>query len=115
MQERRQAERIRLNLPARWQSLLTQDRGGICDLSASGCFVLTAGEVKGGELVWLEIDFGSHLVFTWGNVVYRVAEMGFALRFVFGEENEQRALTNLIEKLQRSNGSDEEVARASRP
>jgi len=65
MQERRQAERIRLNLPARWQSLLTQDRGGICDLSASGCFVLTAGEVKAAELVRLEIDFGSHLVFAW--------------------------------------------------
>ena len=60
MQERRQAERIRLNLPARWQSLLTQDRGSVCDLSANGCFVLTAGEVKAAELVRLEIHFGSH-------------------------------------------------------
>ena len=100
MQERRQAERIRLNLPARWQSLLTQDRGSVCDLSASGCFVLTAGEVKAAELVRLEMDFGSHPVFAWGKVVYRVTEMGFALRFVFSEENEQRALMKLIEKLQ---------------
>jgi hypothetical protein len=115
MQERRQAERIRLNLPARWQSLLTQDRGSVCDLSATGCFVLTAGEVKAAELVRLEMDFGSHPVFAWGKVVYRVADMGFALRFVFSEENERRALTKLIEKLQRSNGLVEEVARASRP
>jgi hypothetical protein len=100
MQERRQAERIRLSLPARWQSLMTQDRGSVCDLSASGCFLLTAGAVKPGELVRLEIDFGNHLVFAWGKVVYCVAEMGFALRFIFSEENEQRALTKLIEKLQ---------------
>lgn len=115
MQERRQAERIRLNLPARWQSLLTQDRGTVCDLSASGCFLLTAGEVKAAELVRLEIDFGSHLVFAWGKVVYRLTEMGFALRFIFSEENERRALTKLIAKLQESNGLVEEVARASRP
>lgn len=115
MQERRQAERIRLNLPARWQSLLTQDRGSVCDLSASGCFLLSAGEVKAAELVRLEIDFGSHLVFAWGKVVYRVAEMGFALQFIFSEENERRALTKLIERLQRSNGLAEEVARGSRP
>ena len=114
MQERRQAERIRLSLPARWQSLLTQDRGSVCDLSASGCFVLTAGEVKAAELVRLEMDFGSHPVFAWGKVVYRVAEIGFALRFVFSEENEQRALMKLIEKLQESKGLVE-VARSSRP
>ena len=99
MQER-VSERIRLNLPARWQSLLTQDRGSVCDLSASGCFLLTAGEVKAAELVRLEIDFGNHPVFAWGKVVYRVADMGFALRFIFSEENERRALTKLIEKLQ---------------
>ena len=85
MQERRQAERIRLNLPARWQSLLTQDRGGICDLSASGCFVLTAGEVKAGELVRLEIDFGNHLVFAWGKVVYRRHGLCVAINFQRGE------------------------------
>ena len=65
--------------------------------------MLTAGEVKTAELVRLEIDFGNHLVFAWGKVVYRVAEMGFALRFVFSGENERRALRNLIEKLQGRN------------
>lgn len=100
MQERRQAERLRLNLPSRWQSLLTQGRGSVCDLSATGCFLLTDGDVRPAELVRLEIDFGAHSVFVWGNVVYRVAEMGFALRFVFSEENERRSVANLIEKLQ---------------
>ena len=100
MQERREAKRVRLNLPVRWESLLAQGRGSVCDLSTTGCFLLAAGEVKLNELVRLEIDFGNHLVFVWGRIVYRVAEMGFALRFVFSEENERRAVTKLIEKLQ---------------
>jgi len=105
MQERRQAERIRLDLPTRWQSLLTQGRGSICDLSATGCFLLTAGEVKVSELVLLEMDFVNHPVFVWGRVVYCVAEMGFAVRFVFSEQNEAQALTNLIEKFRQGTGS----------
>lgn len=99
MQERRQAERFRLNLQARWESLLAQARGAVCDLSATGCFVLAAAELKAGELVRLEIQFPNHLVFVWGQIVYGVAEMGFAVRFVFSEENEGRALRKLIEKL----------------
>jgi len=49
----------------------------------------------------LEIDFGNHLVFAWGDVVYAVEEMGFALRFIFSEENEARALR----KTDRSNAA----------
>jgi hypothetical protein len=99
MQERRQAKRVRANLPARWQSLMTQGRGSVCDLSAIGGFLLTAGQVRPGQLVRLEVDFGKHLVFLWAEAVYEIAEMGFALHFIFDGNNEQRALTNLIEKL----------------
>ena len=99
MQERRHAERIELNLPVRWQSLLTQGHGTVCDLSASGCFLLTAGELHAGQLVRSEIDFGNHLVVAWGQVVYQIAEMGFALRFIFSEENEARSLRKLIERM----------------
>ena len=99
MQERRQAERFRLNLKARWESLLAQGRGAVCDLSATGCFVLAGTPLAAGELIRLEIEFPDHLVFVWGQIVYRVEEMGFATRFVFSEENEARGLQNLIKKL----------------
>lgn len=99
MQERREAERFRLNLQARWESLLAQGRAAICDLSATGCFVLSGDRIQSNELVRLEIQFPDHLVFVWGRIVYGVAEMGFAVRFVFSEENESRALRKLIEKL----------------
>src|SRR6185503_917735 len=99
MQERRQAERFRLNLQSRWESLFTQGKGAVCDLSATGCFVLAAAELKGRELVRLEIKFPDHLVFVWGQMVYQVPEMGFAVRFVFSEENEARSLRKLVERL----------------
>jgi len=99
MQERRHAERFRLNLPARWESLIAAGHDTICDLSESGCFVLSGRRVKTGELIRLAIEFPNHLVFAWGEVVYAVPEMGFALRFVFYEENEKRGLQNLIARL----------------
>jgi PilZ domain len=99
MQERRRSERFNLNLPVRWESLLTRGRGSVCDLSGSGCFLLSATRARAGELIRLEIDFGNHLVFAWGDVVYAVEEMGFALRFVFSEENEARALAKLIDRM----------------
>ena len=99
MQERRTTERIRINLKARWEGLTSQGGGAICDLSPAGCFVLTGGEVTAGELVRLEIHFPSRIDLVWGQVVYAVAEMGFALRFAFGGDREMRELDALIEGL----------------
>ena len=99
MQERRTAERIRINLKARWEGLFSQGQGEICDLSPTGCFVLAGGEVTTGELVRLEIHFPGRIDLAWGQVVYAVAEMGFALRFLFSDESEVRELDGLIESL----------------
>jgi PilZ domain-containing protein len=99
MQERRTAERIRINLKARWEGLFSQGRGAICDLSPTGCFVLTGGEVTAGELVRLEMHSPGRIDLVWGQVVYAVAEMGFALRFAFSADAEMRELDGLIETL----------------
>jgi hypothetical protein len=96
MQERRTAERVRLNLNARWEGLMTQGRGAVSDLSLTGCFVLSGGQVTTGELIRLQIDFPGEIGTVWGQVVYSVREIGFALRFGFGGEDEQRALDRLI-------------------
>jgi hypothetical protein len=101
MQERRAAERLRIDLSARWETLRTEGRGAICDLSSMGCFVLTNAEVRPGDLIRLEIDFPEELASVWGQVVYAIAEMGFALRFVFGAKADEDSLNKLIEKLNR--------------
>jgi hypothetical protein len=95
MQERRAAERLRIDLSARWEGLLTQGRGAVSDLSSLGCFVLTSGEVKPGELIRLEISFPQEVASLWGQVVYAVPEIGFAMRFVFSG-NDERILNRLI-------------------
>lgn len=99
MQERRTAERIRINLKARWEGLISEGQGAICDLSPTGCFILTGGVIKPGELIRLEILFPNQIALVWGQVVYAVAEMGFALRFAFGDDREMRELDGLIESL----------------
>jgi len=99
MQERRSAERVHVNLPARWEGLMAEGRGSICDLSPTGCFVLTGGEINSGQLVRLEVHFRNEIKFVWGHVVYAVPEMGFALRLVFANNNEKHALQREIENL----------------
>ena len=101
MQERRAAERLRIDLNARWEALRTEGRGAVCDLSSTGCFVLTSAELKPGELIRLEINFPREVAALWGQVVYTVAEMGFAMRFAFPADAEQDSLNKLIEKLGR--------------
>jgi PilZ domain len=101
MQERRAAERLRIDLNARWEALRTQGRGTVCDLSSLGCFVLTGAEVKPGELIRLEIKFPQEIRSFWGQVVYAVAEIGFALRFAFANEADKDSLDRLIESMNR--------------
>ena len=96
MQERRTSERFRANLNVRWETLKAQGRGSVCDLSSSGCFVLTGGEVTAGELLRMDLIFSEGIATFWGNVVYAINEMGFAVRFVFGSEADKQAIERVI-------------------
>ena len=102
MQERRNAPRLRTNISARWETLRSQGRGSVCDLSSAGCFVLSGGDVSSRELVRLELVLGEEIVTAWGHVVYHVFEMGFAVRFVSQIEDDRRAIDRLIEHAQQT-------------
>jgi PilZ domain len=102
MQERREAERLRIELKVCWEALRTQGRGAVCDLSSLGCFVLTGADVKPGDLIRNEIKFPREAVWVWGHVVYAVAEIGFALRFAFIDEAERQSLSQLIKTVNQS-------------
>ena len=100
MQERRGAHRLRTNINARWETLKTQGRCSVCDLSSTGCFVLTGGEVSPRELVRLELIAGEEIVNAWGHVVYHIREMGFAVRFVLQIDDDRRAINRLLQHAQ---------------
>lgn len=99
MQEQRATPRFRVDLNARWETLKSQGRGAVTDLSASGCFVLTGGEVCAGELTRLQIISSQQVAVIWGHVIYAVSEMGFAVRFVFERDQDRDPLIKLISEL----------------
>ena len=96
--DRRSAPRVRVKLPARWEGVLSHDTATITDLSRSGCFVLTGGKVKDKELIWLEINLPIlPAVHFWAEVVEIAPEIGFAVRFNSGADDDKDRLAKYIE------------------
>jgi hypothetical protein len=102
-QERRRAERFRVNVDALWASATCQRRGTISDISTSGCFLLTSPEIKVNEPVKVGIQFpnGKEVTLS-GEAVYAVEEIGFALRFTDLGEREQGFLHRLIDSARKN-------------
>ncbi|MCA1633625.1 MAG: PilZ domain-containing protein [Acidobacteria bacterium] len=95
---RREPERVRADLEAHWEGVLAHRAGTVLDISSSGCFILTTDDVKIEELIRLEINLPTgRWIYLWGEVVYKSDEMGFALRFMGGDETELQMLGMLID------------------
>jgi PilZ domain len=98
--DRRSAPRARVNLPARWEGVLSRESATVSDLSRSGCFVLTGGNVELKELVWLEIQRSEQQrVNFWAEVVNQTPEIGFALKFNSSSPEDEAALAEFLEKI----------------
>jgi hypothetical protein len=98
--ERRRAERVRADLPVRWEGFLEKSQGTISDLSANGCFILTGGAVEPDELVSVEMDVPALLrMQLWGIVVYSSQPVGFAIRFKELSATEQTLLSRVLDYL----------------
>jgi hypothetical protein len=98
MEERRSAKRLRTNINVRWESLKTEGGGQVCDLSASGCFVLSGGELNQGELIQMRLLLDDEIVSLWAQVIYAVSEMGFAARFVLTDDDSKH-LSMFLDRL----------------
>ena len=96
--ERRSSPRARVNLPARWEGVLSRESATVTDISRSGCFVLSGGKVEKKELVWLEIQLPDRdAVHFWAEVVDEATDIGFALRFNSGSEEDEQVLAKFLE------------------
>lgn len=99
MKDRRSAPRVRVNLPARWEGVLSRETATVTDLSRNGCFVLTGGKVEVKELVWLEINLtDTQTVHYWAEVVDAASEIGFALKFNSSSPDDEAILASFLEK-----------------
>lgn len=97
MKERRKTPRYRVDLPVRWEGVLTQQAGTVSSISEAGCFVLTGGKVEPKELIRLEIDFpGGNSACFWSEVVDEAYDIGFAARFTSGSDDDMSLLKELI-------------------
>ena len=95
--ERRKVQRVRLELPCRWEGRRDEAAGTITDLSTAGAFVLSDDLVEAGELVRLELLLPASTITLWGHVIYKAEEIGFGLRFApFQQEDDRKKLGLLV-------------------
>ena len=96
--ERRKAPRARVNIPARWEGVLSRENATVTDISRNGCFVLSGGEVEKKELVWLEIQLPDRdPVHVWGEVVDEATDIGFAVRFNSASSEDEALLAQFLD------------------
>jgi PilZ domain-containing protein len=95
--ERRRSPRAKVNLPARWEGVLTQQSAHVTNLSKTGCFVLSGGTVEPRELIRLEITFPDESqIYPWAEVVEEASDIGFAVRFTSLEDDEDQRLEQFV-------------------
>jgi hypothetical protein len=98
--DRRQQERFALEQNVSWESSSGRLDGTISDISSTGCFVLSAGDVEDGDRVRIDIPLiAGGTVSLWGDVVNHVYEIGFGVRFVGLTEAQQTYLERFTETL----------------
>jgi hypothetical protein len=89
-----------VNLPARWEGVVSREKATVTDLSRNGCFVLTGGKVDIKELVWLEIQLTNlQTVNFWAEVVNEASEIGFAVKFNSTTPEDEAALAKYLESI----------------
>jgi len=102
-EERRRAERFRVNLDIQWEGASGRRKGTISDISTSGCFILTSPEVVIPEAIKIGINLpkGKSVMLP-GEAVYSTEEIGFALRFSELGKKEKLFLQRLIDSARRN-------------
>jgi hypothetical protein len=96
--ERRLTQRIKVNIPARWEGSRAEREGTVTDISTAGCFVLTEDiGVEKRELIKIELLLLGGVITLWGQVIYKADEIGFGVRFAPNiPAEEQRKLELLV-------------------
>ena len=97
MAERRNSDRKKVLLEAKWESMSRKHEARVDDLSAGGCFVNTYGHVEMNEPVSLQIlkPSGEWLALR-GEVASYHPGVGFGVSFTSLSETEKTALRELI-------------------
>ena len=96
--DRRRSDRIQLPLEVRWEGISGRRVARVYDISLSGCYIETLGQVTKGERIRFEVQLptGRWLPLQ-GDVVHEQPNMGFGVRLVDAPERDRRMLEQLLE------------------
>ena len=94
--ERREDERARVSLEARWEGMTGRHEARVSDISMGGCFIDTQGAAEPGELIVFAIrkPDGEWLSLR-GEVVSVDPHAGFSVGYTFLTDEEQQELKRL--------------------
>jgi hypothetical protein len=96
-EKKRKAPRISVHLDVAWEGLFGKQKGTISDISVSGCYVLSSGEVIDGEIVKIiPLRLPDINVVIKGEVRHHHHDLGFGMQFVDIEDDEMQFLLDLI-------------------
>ncbi|MDX6695882.1 MAG: hypothetical protein QOF02_3485 [Blastocatellia bacterium] len=98
-EERREEERVTVSLEVFWEGGSGLHPARISDISLGGCYLDTIGSAEPGEVIGLTIKLpdGERLTLR-GEVAFRIKNLGFSVCFTFLTDEEQRLLTQLINR-----------------
>ncbi len=101
--DRRSTERVPLSLDVRWESLSGKRTARISDISLSGCYIESLGQVTIGERLSFEIQLPtSRWMPLRGEVIYHHPSLGFGVRFENLTIMERNLLAHLIDYARQS-------------
>ena len=98
--DRRRSDRHRVSIEVEWENAQERRKGTLSDLSMSGCFLLSGGDVNDGEAVTIHFPTANKKKMNVsGEIVNHVFEVGFAIRFRKLEDSQIVFLHRLIESV----------------
>jgi hypothetical protein len=94
--ERREDERARVSLEARWEGMTGRHEARVSDISMGGCFIDTQGTAELGEFIVFSIRKpGGGWLTLRGEVVSVDPHTGFSVSYSFLTDEEQQELKRL--------------------
>ena len=97
MDERRAKPRLSVSLEAVWDGATGNHPARITNLSAGGCYLDTVGETMSGEIVCFRVLLpDDDWLYLEGEVRHYTRGMGFGVRFVDLNEDQQEKIERLI-------------------
>lgn len=99
-EDRRQMSRFKVKIEIEWEGQAGRKSGTIGDISETGCFVMSSGDVSDGENIKIFFPLtGGMKVQFWGEVTNHFLQIGFAIRFIKLSEAQKDFLEKFVDTL----------------